>query len=224
VSRFRTSCPVYCGGLPVIPILGARPFCNLAGLARIRACSSGTPQCDRPFLTASGRTDLFRGGQQTIVLAPKSDGVAAEVRRSWQSRVMNLRTPPPGSPASVQVGEQRHQTGPLHSEEADLAGERLGLVCNSMAELQGIEAMHMIRKGRSEMGSARRFQRTSGLCRRAIRYRRLTPIYSIGTARRSAMVNPIFVMKPRGVYKSMAGCACKMEERNSGCQPLHLFG
>jgi len=84
--------------------------------------------------------------------------------------------------------------------------------------------MHMTRNGRSKVGSAGRSHRTSGLCRRAIRYRRLTPIYSIGIARRSVMVNPILAMKPCGVYKSIARCACKMEERNSGCPLLHLFG
>jgi hypothetical protein len=66
------------------------------------------------------------------------------------------------------------------------------------------------------VGSQGRFHGTSGLCRRAIRYRRLTPIYSIGTTRRSATVNPIFAMKPKGGEEDGPGIVGDLDRSRDG--------
>ena len=45
------------------------------------------------------------------------------------------RPPGSGSSAPMQVPQQHHLTGPSHGEEADLAGERLRLVSNGVADV-----------------------------------------------------------------------------------------
>ena len=58
------------------------------------------------------------------------------------------RRPPAGRFTSVQVSQQRDRTGPPDSEKTSLAGQGLWSFQSAWRTLQGIETVHMIRKGR----------------------------------------------------------------------------
>src|SRR6516164_6039390 len=89
-------------------------------------------------------------------------------------RVINVDKNP-AYPAAVEALKEEGRARPSHGEEADVAGERVRLILNRLADLARDRSREYDSEGQSELGGQRGCNRPGHFHGRAVWHRRVTP-------------------------------------------------
>src|SRR5262249_609368 len=127
---------------------------------------------------------------------------AAPIATGWSEPVPGRDFPAVDQRLSrrTQILEQYSGTRPPLREKADLAGERLWILRDRVAELAGYRSSADDPQGQSEMGNEKRLDRASRIRCRVVRPRRLTQKFRLHASfspRRT--FKPNFAIKPSHV-------------------------